>query len=233
MRELTIPILPCRRLDDVVPFYEALGFEVTYRQDRPHPYLCVKRGGIDLHFTGIEAFDPENSLGSVIILVPETGDLYEAFAAGLRDAYGKVPVAGIPRMTRPRRKQGTTGGFAVIDPGGNWLRISAMKGATEGKPSGALERVMLNAARQGDSRGNDAAAIAVLDAGLARHPEAEAAERVPVLVYLAELLLRSGDHQRARTVLGDLRALHLDVAARTTVAAELSVAAELEAGLGD
>jgi hypothetical protein len=28
--ELTIPILPCRMLDDVLFFYEALGFQVTY-----------------------------------------------------------------------------------------------------------------------------------------------------------------------------------------------------------
>ena len=30
--EVTIPILPCRQLDDSIPFYEALGFVRTYRQ---------------------------------------------------------------------------------------------------------------------------------------------------------------------------------------------------------
>jgi hypothetical protein len=29
--ESVIPGLPCRDLDDVLPFYAALGFDVTYR----------------------------------------------------------------------------------------------------------------------------------------------------------------------------------------------------------
>lgn len=42
----TVPILSCRELDDVVPFYEALGFAVTYRQARPNPYLSLSRGEV-------------------------------------------------------------------------------------------------------------------------------------------------------------------------------------------
>jgi hypothetical protein len=227
----TIPILPCRELDDVVPFYQAIGFEVTYRQARPNPYLCLSRSGFDLHFFSVETFEPEKSLGNVIVLVPDTGALYDAFAAGLRAAYGKVPVAGIPRITRPRRKQGTSGGFTVVDPGGNWLRVSSSGSASEAEAGGRFERVMLNAARQGDARGNEAAAIAVLEAGLARHADATAVERVPVLVYLAELLVRSGDRGRAADVLAKLRALELDDAASAEVGEELASAAELEAEL--
>lgn len=37
MTERTIPILACRHLDDVLPFYESLGFVVTHRQSRPNP----------------------------------------------------------------------------------------------------------------------------------------------------------------------------------------------------
>ena len=76
----------------------------------------------------------------------------------------------------------------MVDPGGNWLRISSSGSAPEAERGGPFERVMLNAARQGDARGNEAAAIAVLEAGLTRHADATAVERVPVLVYLAELL---------------------------------------------
>jgi len=39
--ERTISILPCRLLDDVLPVYDALAFEVTYRQARPNPYAVV------------------------------------------------------------------------------------------------------------------------------------------------------------------------------------------------
>ena len=202
----TVPILPCRELDDVVPFYEALGFAVTYRQARPNPHVVLSRGeGLDLHFGGIPGFEPENSYASVIVVVPDTGELYDQFAAGLRSAYGKLPVKGIPRITRPRRKQGMSAGFTVVDPGGNWLRItSGDDGEDEGGP---FERVLRNAARQGDSHGDEAAAIAILDAGLIRHADATDAEKVPVLAYLAELLIRTGDGERASVVLAQLEGM--------------------------
>jgi catechol 2,3-dioxygenase-like lactoylglutathione lyase family enzyme len=231
--ERTIPILPCRHLDDVLPFYSALGFEQTYRQVRPNPYLCLRRGGIDLHFSGVEAFDPAHSLGNVIVVVPDAGALYDAFAAGLRAVYGKLPVAGIPRITRPRRKQGTVAGFSVVDPGGNWLRVSSSGDDEEdAAPVGHLERVLRAAARQGDARGEESVAIAVLDAGLARHTDAPAAERVGVLVYLAELLVRIGDRDRAVATLAEIRALDLDEAVRAARASELATAAEIERELG-
>jgi hypothetical protein len=56
--ERTIPILPCRSLDDVLPFYEALEFEVTYRQARPNPYAVVRLEDIELHFCEPEGSSP-------------------------------------------------------------------------------------------------------------------------------------------------------------------------------
>ncbi|MFC0627550.1 bleomycin resistance protein [Kribbella deserti] len=225
--ERTIPILPCRDLDDVVPFYTALGFTVTYRQARPNPYLCLRRGGIDLHFAGIAEFDPESSLGNVLVVVPDIGALYDEFAAGLRAAYGKLPMSGLPRITRPRRKQGTTGGFSVVDPGGNWLRVTSAGETEENEaPAGRLDRVLLNAARQGDARGNVPAAITVLEAGLTRHLDASAAERLPVLVYLAELHHRAGDSVRALETLAAIDALDL-----TGADADLAAVDELRAQL--
>jgi len=190
-------------LDDIVDFYAALGFEVTFRQQRPNPYVCLKRGGLDLHFFGLAQLDPEASLGNVLVLVPDAGALFNEFAEGLRARYGRLPTAGIPRITRPRRKQGISGGFSVVDPGGNWLRVSSTSEQVQQAedrelPLVVLERVMLNAARQGDARGDTAAAVAVLDTGLARHPDAPPAERVVALGYLAELLVRGGDASRAR-----------------------------------
>jgi len=46
------------------------------------------------------------------------------------------------------------------------------------------------AARQGDAHGDDARALAVLDRGLAQHPEASTVERGRALLYGAELLTR-------------------------------------------
>jgi hypothetical protein len=239
--ERAIPILPCRQLDEIVPFYEALGFTVTYRQARPNPYLAVRRGDLDLHFFGLPQFDPEQSMGSVILLVQDVGATWDAFAAGLRERFGGLPVRGIPRMTRPRRKQGTVGGFSVVDPGGNWLRVSALAGATlagdaeddepEGS-SGPLDRVLRNAARQGDAHGDAEAAIAVLEAGLGRHPDATTAERVQALAYLVELRVRIGDEAGARAALNSLDGVELDDEARRRASADLAATEELRRQLG-
>ncbi|WP_240776977.1 hypothetical protein [Nonomuraea basaltis] len=69
---------------------------MTYRQERPNPYACVHRGGIDLHFFGVPEFDPADSMGSVIVQVEDTEALHKSFAAGLHAAFGKIPVSGIP-----------------------------------------------------------------------------------------------------------------------------------------
>jgi catechol 2,3-dioxygenase-like lactoylglutathione lyase family enzyme len=235
--EITIPGLPCRDLDDVLPFYVALGFDVTYRQERPNPYAAVRRGGIELHFFSVPGFDPADSMGSVSVLVPDTGALHAEFTAGLRAAFGKVPVSGIPRMTRPRRRQGTTAGFSVVDPGGNWLRISR-QGAVEDGPGeepalsdGRLARVVSTAARQADSHGDESAGIRVLVNGLARHADAPAAERLPALVYLAELRVRTGERDAAAALLAEVAALDLSAADREALAGDLVTAAELRADL--
>ena len=65
-----------------------------------------------LHLFGMKDFNPADSYGSVIVVVPDPDALYQAFAAGLRAAYKKLPVAGIPRILRRRKKFGTVRGFS-------------------------------------------------------------------------------------------------------------------------
>jgi catechol 2,3-dioxygenase-like lactoylglutathione lyase family enzyme len=227
--ETVIPGLPCRDLDDVLPFYAALGFELTYRQQRPNPFAAVRRGGIELHFFGVPGFDPEQSMGTVVVLVPDTGELHAAFSAGLRAAFGKVPVSGIPRMTRPRRRQGIPAGFSVVDPGGNWLRIAAHGDDGTDVPDSRLARAVAAAARQADSHGDEVAGIRVLRNALARHADAPPAERLPALVYLAELLVRTDDRDGAAALLAEVDALELADAERAALAGDLATAAELAA----
>lgn len=230
--ERTIPILPCESLDDVLPFYEALKFEVTYRQARPNPYAVVRLEGIELHFCEPAGFEPETSYGSVVIVVPDADSLYRDFAERLRAAYGRLPSSGIPRILRPRKKLGTVAGFSVVDPGGNWLRVyrSGDSEDAQDNPRG-LALVLRSAARQGDSRGDEAVAARMLDAGLARHTDAPSIERLPALVYRAELAVRMGDVDRARTALTDIRELELDDPDRAAMAADLTTAAEIERDL--
>ena len=124
--EITVPLLPCRSIDEIVEFYTMLGFTRTYYQVRPNPYVSPKTrrppAGLLRH---AEDFRPEDSYGSCVVIVPDTGALFEAFAAGMRKAHGKLLVSGIPRMTRPRKRKNADNlsGFTVVDPGGNWIRI--------------------------------------------------------------------------------------------------------------
>ena len=217
------PILPCPDVDDAVAFYAALGFVRTYHQVRPNPYAVVERDELAVHLAGIEGFDPANSYASVIIVVPDPDALYASFAAGLRAAYGRLPVSGIPRLIRPRKRWGTVYGFSVVDVGGNWLRISRIgdteEDVEEAEPG--LARVLDVAARLADSHGDDAAALAVLERGLSREPNAPAIDRTRALVYRAELEVRLNRLDDARTTLDSIRTLELDASARSDLAADI------------
>ncbi|HEY8590767.1 MAG TPA: hypothetical protein VIL55_14570 [Naasia sp.] len=192
--ERTYPMLPCADLDDALGFYGALGFTVTYQQRRPNPHAVVELDDISIHLFGMDGFDPADSYGSVIITVSDPGERHAAFKAGLRELFGKVPVKGIPRLLPPRRKAGTATGFTVVDVGGNWLRFYRAGDSEETvtERRSGLARVIDVAARQGDSRGDDAQAIAVLDAGLIRYADAPPIEVFEALLYRAELKGRIG-----------------------------------------
>lgn len=234
--EVTIPLLPCRDIDESVAFYEALGFQRSYRQVRPNPYAVVARDDFQVHLFGIDGFDPEQSYGSVIVTVPDADALYNDFAAGLRAAYGKLPSAGIPRILRPRKRFGTVRGFSVVDPGGNWLRISR-RGDTEeaanedARKTSGLARVIENAARLGDAHGDHAAAVRLLDGGLNRFADAPGTDRIRALAYRAELAARLADRALATGSLAEAEALaaQLPETERTTVADELAHATEVVA----
>jgi catechol 2,3-dioxygenase-like lactoylglutathione lyase family enzyme len=223
--ERTYAILPCRDIDECIAFYESLGFKKTYRQIRPNPSAVVALEDIHIHFAGIEGFKPEDSYGSVIIVVPDPDTLYQAFAAGLRKTYGKLPVAGIPRILRPRKKYGTVRGFTVIDPGGNWLRIYKL-GDTE--EEAALEKVeglaqIINvAARLGDAKGDEAMALKTLENGLVRFPEAPAIERARAYLYRAELAIRINNLELAQSSLALAKSLNLTDDEKATVTDEFT-----------
>lgn len=209
--ERTYPLLPCGNLDEAIAFYEVLGFKKTYRQVRPNPHAVVALEEIQIHLFGMEGFDPAQSYGSVIIAVPDPDGLYRDFAAGLRAAYGKLPVAGIPRILRPRKKYGTVRGFSVVDPGGNWLRIYRLGDSEEDsaeKVEGLAQAIHV-AARLGDARGDEALALKTLENGLARYPNASAIELARAYLYRAELAVRLGNHELAQSSLAAAKALDL------------------------
>lgn len=232
-----VPALPCRDIDEVRDFWTALGFDVTYRQLRPNPYLAVRRGGVDIHYFGLDGLAPQDSYSTCIVVVDDTAPVFEAFAAGLRARYGRLPLTGFPRITRPRRRAnaGGTTGFSLVDPAGNWVRVmrrspaadastdtstdtatdtspgaagDSSAGAYAARPEGRLARALDDAVVQADSHSNPAQARKILAGALRRAGEdVGAADRVRALAYLVELAARTEDAAAARTYLDDLDAL--------------------------
>ncbi|GAA4539802.1 hypothetical protein [Pseudonocardia xishanensis] len=164
--DLTIPLLLCPSIDEIASFYEMLGFEITYRQTRPNPHVAVQREDINLHFFGMDDYDPAQSYSTCLVIVADTSELFEAFAPGMRSVHGELLISGIPRMTRPRLRNDRYTGFTVVDPGGNWIRIN--KAAKEPEAQTTLAKAMDNAARQADARGDERQGLKILKGALKR-----------------------------------------------------------------
>lgn len=237
--EITIPILPCPSINEMLTFYRALGFEVTYQEARPNTYAVVERGGITLHFFVLKGLEPSQSYSTCFVLVPDADELYQAFASGLRQHYGRLPSAGIPRLTRLKDKSGGIRGFNVIDPGGNWIRIGQKIEATDTEKEPAqpkststrLSRAILAADLLADSKGDFEAAAKMLDAALAHDDPALPVQQVQALVLRASLAISLNDTPLASKLLTDVRAMSLSEEDRTALVEELGQMKDLEDAL--
>ncbi|WP_437565502.1 hypothetical protein [Sorangium sp. So ce542] len=205
----TIPVLPCVSMPETLAFYGALGFEATHQQTTPNVYAATRRGDVHLHFMGLKRLDPRESYSTCLVLVPEVERLHETFSEGLRRAYGKVPVAGFPRISRMKKGQSR---FTVVDVAGNsviFIRQGAPDGDDEGaagsRPSSRLGRALRAAARLRDFKNDDAAAAKLLDVALARKEDADAPlERARALAARLELAVALGEEARARALRAEL-----------------------------
>ncbi|MDR7281173.1 VOC family protein [Catenuloplanes atrovinosus] len=259
--EMTVPLLPCASIDEIEAFYRVLGFGTTYHQRKPNPYVALQREDLRLNFFEIAGFDPEQSYGSCLVITSDVAELHRAFSAGMRAAYGKVLVSGVPRMTRPRARKNADGvsGFCVIDPGGNWIRVFPAPAASPAPASSpvsspasspvsspvsspASERVaaagrvaaaLANAVVLADSKGDVRQAVRVLDSALAR-PEADddPVTHVEVLVYRAELAMVLQDRETATDMLARAERIALDADETGRAASALENAADLRVALG-
>lgn len=225
--ERTIPALPCISLPEAFDFYKLLGFEVTYQQSSPNPYGVIRRGGCELHLFGLKGLKPEAAYSTCLVIVPDVERLHQAFADGLRKGYGKLPVAGFPRITRMRKGQGR---FTVVDPSGNsviFIKRDAEEEQRDETLSG-LERAIETAGYLRDSKGSDAMAAKVLDVALARYQDATPAERARALAARAELAVALGDAERLAAVRAELQQIPLSDSEREQLRDELRAADELE-----
>jgi catechol 2,3-dioxygenase-like lactoylglutathione lyase family enzyme len=225
--ERIYPCLPCGKLDESIAFYQALGFKRTYRQLRPNPYAVVALEDMQIHLFGIEGFQAAESYGSAIIAVPDPDLLYRAFVARLREALGKLPTVGIPRILRPRKKFGTVHGFNVIDPGGNWLRFYKQGDTESQEKAEGLAGIIGVAARLGDAHGDEMIALKTLENGLKRFADAAAIDRARAYLYRAELAVRVKNRELALSSLSAVQSLELTDAEKATIAQELADVVEL------
>ena len=236
--EVTVPLLPCASIDDIETFYGVLGFSTTYKQRKPNPCVGLQREDLHLQFFEIAGFDPEQSYGSCLVITPDIAELHRAFAAGMRAAYGKVLVSGMPRMTRPRARKNADGlgGFSVIDPGGNWIRVFQKPATTPTPaapaPAGRLAKALANAIVLADSKGDVGQAARILDSALAR-PQADddPVTHVEVLVYRAELAMALHDRETAADMLDRVEHITLTADETGKAAPTFEIAADLAAAL--
>jgi catechol 2,3-dioxygenase-like lactoylglutathione lyase family enzyme len=223
---MAIPCLPCVSLTETLDFYRALGFQVTYQQQSPYVWAATKRGGFNLHFYGLKGLKPEECHSCCLVAVEDPGPLHKTFSEALRAKFGKLPVAGFPRITR--FKPGQTR-FTVVDPNGNsvvYLRRDEPEG-TDQKLTG-LPKALATATRLRDSKNDDAAAAKVLDVALARYPDAPPLDRARALAARAELAVALGEVERLRTARAELQAIDLPDQDREKYRHELEAADVLE-----
>src|SRR5262249_48030664 len=149
-----------------------------------------------------------------------------------RKGYGKLPVAGFPRITRMRKGQGR---FTVVDPSGNsviFIKRDRPSTENEETPERAdrsrLAWALDTATRLRDFKGDDAGAAKVLEVALARKAPAPPAERARALAARAELAVALGDTERLPALRAELQQLALSDDDRERLRDELQAADELE-----
>ncbi|REK88032.1 VOC family protein [Streptomyces inhibens] len=231
MGEKTIPILPCRTVQPVLDFYNALGFEVTFRQKSPNPYAVVKRGGIELQFFGLKQYEPAESLSTCYVLTDDVDGLHQAFRAGLKAAYGRVPTRGLPRIGPLKDMSYGVRQFLMTDPGGNCLRIGQPTSEDQHHrpaPKETFSRALHHASLLADSKEDPAAAAKVIDRVLRGEDERPTpVQLLRLLVLRADVAGRLGDEGTAASALAGAAAVRLTAEERESVRDDLERLEEL------
>ncbi|MEU8118933.1 VOC family protein [Spirillospora sp. NPDC049024] len=232
MGEKAIPIFPCRSIELTWDFYRALGFERSTWQTRPNPYLAVRRGDVELQFFGWKKHDPAVSMNMCYITTTEVDALYEAFRGGLRQALGRVPARGLPRLGALRDMSYGVRQFLLTDPDGLQLRIGqAISDDLRHAPisEGETARAFHMATLLVESKGDHRAAARILDRLLRSGEALTQSERLRALVLRADAAVHMEEWLRARTLLAEARAI--DLPDSSGLADDLRRLADLEAAV--
>ncbi|MFE2876105.1 glyoxalase [Streptomyces roseus] len=231
--ETTVPVLPCVSVEDTLEFYEALGFENTYRQTRPYVYLALRLSGFELHFgKAPEGLDPaREDGGACLVMVDSVAPYHAAFVRAMRRRYGKVLATGRPRITRYRPGASR---FSLVDPSGNSIVFVRRDEPMEldyggSKQLAGLARVLDNARILREFKDDDRAAFRAVKSGLRRFGEdAPAADRARALAVLISTSAALGEHaDDVPAWTAELAGIALTEAERERVEAELHNTSDL------
>jgi hypothetical protein len=207
----TIPVLPYISMEDTLSFWQHLGFAVTYRQRSPYQYAVVERNGSQLHFTHQKEAGSSVYYGC-LMMIHNAEAVHQAFCLSLKAAIGKVPLTGLPRISR--MKPGQTR-FTVTDPSGNSV-ICIQQGKEDSeqyesvaeKERGKPARIIALAARLRDYKEDHKAAARALDNMLRQQPAtATPDEQAEALVMRAALARVLNDQATAEGCQAQLAAL--------------------------
>ena len=108
------PILPAQNVRLARAFYQSLGFNAGYDDDR---YEILRRGHLVVHLEARADLAPASNHTSCYWRVPDADALYREFAElGL-------PEEGSPSLSEPCDEPWGMREFTVKDPAGNLIRI--------------------------------------------------------------------------------------------------------------
>lgn len=201
---VTVPTLPCVAIEDTLSFWEMLGFEITYKQTRPYQYGVVARGGSELHFGRVKGMEAgSNVYNGCLVLVPDAEAVYLEFTTAFKEKLGKIPHAGIPRISR--MKPGTTR-FTLTDVSGNSI-IFIDSNAEEkdqktwekadDKNQSPLQKAVAMAIRFRDYKEDEQAAAKTLDVALRKAKNEEKTTIAEALIIRMDLAVFMGNSARA------------------------------------
>ncbi len=232
----TIPALPCESMDDMLVFWQAIGFQVTYRQKAPNAYAVVRyEDDYELHFFGLKGLKPDENFSTCLVMVPEVEELHATFLERLRNHLGRMPSKGFPRISRMKPKQTR---FTLTDVSGNSI-IFIKHGKEDETVSEAykqagqtpLQKSLNIAIRLRDFHNDDTSAAKVLDSALARKMQGTPVELAKALIARIELAIALDDPEKARALHTQFKNLELSESERESLAGEISLLKKLEGSI--
>jgi predicted enzyme related to lactoylglutathione lyase len=114
-----IPLLPAKNMSEQCTFYESIGFTLVKKYTAP-PYAVVEYEDISLHFWLNKKQAPEENATCIFIEVDNVDDINNLFVTNLKQATGKIPRSGFPRISKIRELKEDRR-FTLSDPSGNTI----------------------------------------------------------------------------------------------------------------